>query len=55
MFEFMSPKDNFPLPHIDLFVYNMARHCRLSFVKGYPRYNQLQTAKEDHENTMYIM
>ncbi|RDY08345.1 hypothetical protein CR513_07430, partial [Mucuna pruriens] len=36
-----SPKDNFPLPHIDLLVDNIAQHSCYSFMDGFSRYNQI--------------
>ncbi|RDY10315.1 hypothetical protein CR513_05183, partial [Mucuna pruriens] len=36
-----SPKDNFPLPHIDLLVDNTAQHSCYSFMDGFSRYNQI--------------
>ncbi|PKI66795.1 hypothetical protein CRG98_012801 [Punica granatum] len=37
-----SPKDNFPLPHIDVLVYNTARHAQFSFMDGFSGYNQIR-------------
>ena len=34
-----SPKDNFPLPHIDVLVNNIVGHALLSFMDGFSRYN----------------
>ncbi|PKI52280.1 hypothetical protein CRG98_027322 [Punica granatum] len=34
-----SPKDNFPLPHIDVLVDNTARHAQFSFMDGFSGYN----------------
>ena len=34
-----SPKDDFPLPHIDMLVDNTARHLMLSFMDGFSMYN----------------
>ena len=34
-----SPKDDFPLPHIDVLVDNIAGHALLSFMDGFSRYN----------------
>ncbi|RDY03906.1 hypothetical protein CR513_12450, partial [Mucuna pruriens] len=36
-----SPKDNFPLPHIDLLVNNTAQHAFYSFMDGFSEYNQI--------------
>ncbi|PKI68871.1 hypothetical protein CRG98_010726 [Punica granatum] len=34
-----NPKDNFPLPHIDVLVDNTARHAQFSFMDGFSGYN----------------
>ncbi|PKI68460.1 hypothetical protein CRG98_011149 [Punica granatum] len=39
-----SPKDNFPLPHIDALIDNTARHTQFSFMDGFSRYNQIRMA-----------
>ncbi|RDX93008.1 hypothetical protein CR513_24787, partial [Mucuna pruriens] len=44
-----SPKDNFPLPHIDMLVDNTAQHAFYSFMDGFSRYNQIQIAQDDRE------
>ncbi|PKI67876.1 hypothetical protein CRG98_011734 [Punica granatum] len=49
-----SPKDNFPLPHIDVLVDNTARHTQFSFMDGFSEYNQIQMAKEDKIKTTFI-
>ncbi|PKI71430.1 hypothetical protein CRG98_008167 [Punica granatum] len=49
-----SPKDNFPLPHIDVLVDNTARHTEFSFMDGFSGYNQIQMAKEDKVKTTFI-
>ncbi|XP_017974534.1 PREDICTED: uncharacterized protein LOC108661595 [Theobroma cacao] len=49
-----SPKDNFPLPHIDTLVDNTARHSMFSFMDGFSRYNQIKMAPEDREKTTFI-
>ena len=49
-----SPKDDFPLPHIDILVDNTAEHAMLSFMDGYAGYNQILMAKEDEEKTCFI-
>ncbi|PKI68229.1 hypothetical protein CRG98_011365, partial [Punica granatum] len=50
-----SPKDNFPLPHIDVLVDNTARHTQFSFMDGFFGCNQIQMAEEDKVKTMFIM
>ena len=49
-----SPKDDFPLPHIDILVDNTAGHSMLSFMDGFSRYNQIMMALEDMEKTSFI-
>ncbi|RDY12558.1 hypothetical protein CR513_02626, partial [Mucuna pruriens] len=46
-----SPKDNFPLPHIDVLVDNTTRHAFFSFIDGY---NQILMVEEDREKTTFI-
>nr|XP_034900655.1 LOW QUALITY PROTEIN: uncharacterized protein LOC118038417 [Populus alba] len=49
-----SPKDNFPLPHIDMLVDNAARSSTYSFMDGFSGYNQIRMAPEDREKTTFI-
>ena len=49
-----SPKDNFPLPHIDVLVDNTAGHTLLSFMDGFLGYNQIKMAPKDMEKTSFI-
>ncbi|RVW88856.1 Transposon Ty3-G Gag-Pol polyprotein [Vitis vinifera] len=49
-----SPKDDFPLPHIDLLVDGTAGHSMLSFMDGFSGYNQILMALEDMEKTTFI-
>ncbi|RVW84878.1 Retrovirus-related Pol polyprotein from transposon opus [Vitis vinifera] len=49
-----SPKDDFPLPHIDMLVDSTAGHSMLSFMDGFSRYNQILMAPEDMEKTSFI-
>jgi len=49
-----SPKDNFPLPHIDTLVDNTARFSIFSFMDGFSGYNQIKMAPEDKEKTTFI-
>nr|CAN66357.1 hypothetical protein VITISV_037956 [Vitis vinifera] len=50
-----SPKDDFPLPHIDLLVDSTAGHSMLSFMDGFSGYNQILMAPEDMEKTTFII
>ena len=49
-----SPKDDFPLPHIDMLVDSIAGHAMLSFMDGFSSYNQIMMAPEDREKTYFI-
>ena len=49
-----SPKDDFPLPHIDLLVDSTIGHSMLSFMDGFLGYNQILMALEDMEKTTFI-
>jgi len=49
-----SPKDDFPLPHIDILVDNIAGHALLSFMDSFLGYNQIKMAPEDMEKTSFI-
>ncbi|PKI48751.1 hypothetical protein CRG98_030852, partial [Punica granatum] len=48
-----SPKDNFPLPHIDVLVDNTVRHTQFSFMDGFSGYNQIRMAEEDKIKTTF--
>ncbi|XP_058727787.1 uncharacterized protein LOC131599463 [Vicia villosa] len=49
-----SPKDDFPLPHIDMLVDNTAKFNVFSFMDGFSGYNQIKMAPEDMEKTSFI-
>jgi len=49
-----SPKDDFPLPHIDTLVDNTATSSLYSFIDGFSGYNQIKMAPEDMEKTTFI-
>ena len=49
-----SPKDDFPLPHIDVLVDNTAKSKVFSFMDGFSGYNQIKMAVEDREKTSFI-
>ena len=40
------PKDDFPLPHVDILLDNTADHARLSLLDGDAGYNQIKMVKE---------
>ena len=43
----VSPKDDFPLPYIDLLVDNTAGHEMFSFMDGFSGYNQIKIAEAE--------
>ena len=47
------PKDDLPLPHIDLLVDNTSGYQMLSFMDGFSGYNQIHLAEEDQEKTTF--
>ena len=49
-----SPKDSFPLPHIDILVYATVGHKMLSFMHAFFGYNQIVMHLGDQENTSFI-
>ena len=49
-----SPKDDFPLPRIDMLVDNTAKFNVFSFMDGFSGYNQINMAPEDMEKTTFI-
>ena len=50
-----SPKDNFPLPHIDTLVDNTVKHSLFSFMDGFSSYNQIRMAPKDMEKTIFLI
>ena len=49
-----SPKDDFPLSHIDMLVDNTTKFKFFSFMDGFSGYNQIKMAPQDMENTTFI-
>ncbi|KAA3486551.1 RNA-directed DNA polymerase (Reverse transcriptase), Ribonuclease H-like protein [Gossypium australe] len=49
-----SPKDNFPLPHIDTLVDNIAGYSLFSFMDGFSYYNQIKMHPKDMEKTTFV-
>ena len=47
------PKDEFPLPNIDLLVDSAAGSSMFSFIDGYSGYNQIRMAAKDVEKTAF--
>ena len=50
-----SPKEYFPLPHIDMLVDSTTRHAMLFFMDGFSGYNQIMMAPKDKEKTSFII
>ena len=50
-----SPKDNFPLPRIDVLIDNTTSFALFSFMDGFLGYNQIKMALEDMEKTTFIL
>ena len=48
-----SPKDDFPLPHIDLLVDHTTCHSMLYFMNDFSRYNLILMAPKDKEKTCF--
>ena len=51
----VSPKDDFPLPHIDKLVDSTAGHSMLSFMDRFFGDNQILMALEDMEKTYLLL
>ena len=49
-----SPKDDFPLPYIDILVDNTTAYALLSFMNRFLGYNQIKMAQEDMEKSSFI-
>ena len=49
-----NPKDDFPLPHIDMLVNSTAGHSMLSFMDRFSKYSQILMAPDDVEKTSFI-
>ena len=48
------PKDNFPLPHIDILVDNTGNFALFSFMNGFSGYDQIKMVSEDMEKTTFV-
>ena len=48
------PKDNYPLPRIDILVDSTARHKLLCFMDAFSGYNQIKLDEVDQEKTSFI-
>ena len=49
------PKNDFPLPHIDVLVDSVAGNALMSFIDGFPGYNQIKMAPKDMTKTNFTM
>ncbi|WRX14587.1 Reverse transcriptase domain - like 10 [Theobroma cacao] len=49
-----SPKDSFPLPHIDTLVDNTVKHALFSFMDDFSSYNQIKMAPKDMEKMTFV-
>ena len=49
-----SPKDNFPLPHIDTLIDNTTTNAMFSFMDGFSGYNQIKMADEDKSKIAFV-
>ena len=49
------PKDNFPLPRIDLIVDATTGHELLSFMDAFSGYNQISMDPDDQEKTSFVI
>jgi len=49
-----SPKDDFPLPHIDTLMDNTTTSTLYLFMDGFSGYNQIKMAPENIEKTTFI-
>lgn len=47
------PKDDFPLPNIDMIMDLMAGHRILSLMDGFSRYNKIWIAEDDQHKTSF--
>ena len=49
------PKDDFPFPHIDVLVDNIASSALMSFMDGFSGYNQIKLAPRDMTKTTFTI
>ena len=47
------PKDEFPLPNMDLLIDSVAGSAMFSFMDGFSKYNQIRMALKDAEKTAF--
>ena len=46
------PKDEFPLPNIDMLIDSTARHAMFSFMDGFSSYNQIKMLSKDSQDSL---
>ena len=49
----VCPKDEFPLPNMDLLIDSATRSAMFSFMDGFSGYNQIRMAPKDMEETAF--
>lgn len=49
------PKENFPLPKIDMLVYAMENHEMMKLLDAFSRYNQIKMDLANEEKTSFII
>ena len=49
----VCPKDEFPLPNMDLLIDSATRSAMFSFMDGFSGYNQIRMAPKDMEKTAF--
>ena len=49
------PKDDFPLPHIDLLIDRIAGYAVVSLTDGYAGYNQILVCPQDKGKTAFVI
>ena len=49
-----SPKDDFPLPYIDMLVDGTSSNSMLSFIDGFSGYSKILMALDDMEKTYFM-
>ena len=50
----VCPKDNYPLPRIDILVDSTTRHQLLSFMDVFSDYNQIKLDEADQKKTSFV-
>ncbi len=50
----VCPKDDFPLPHIDMLVDDTVGSALMSFMDGFSGYNQILMVPEDVTKTTFV-